>query len=43
MESGILHLDNCTARVLRPILKDEECRRRIERIKSGCETYYING
>lgn len=35
MEPEILHLDNCTVRVFRPILTDEERERRMERIKKA--------
>ena len=34
-EPEILHLDNCTVRVFRPILTDEERERRLERIKKA--------
>ena len=35
MEPEILHLDNCTVRVFRPILTDEERERRMEKIKQA--------
>lgn len=35
MEPEILHLDNCTVRVFRPILTEEERERRMERIKKA--------
>ena len=34
-EPEILHLDNCTVRVFRPILTEEERERRMERIKKA--------
>ena len=35
MDPIVLHLDNCIARVYRPILTDEENERRLERIKKA--------
>lgn len=35
MEPEILHLDNYTVRVFRPILTDEERERRMEKIKQA--------
>lgn len=35
MEPEILHLDNCTVRLFRPILTEEERERRMERIKKA--------
>ena len=35
MDPEILHLDNCTVRVFRPILTEEERERRMERIKKA--------
>ena len=35
MEPEIIRSGNCIARVYRPILTDEECERRMERIKKA--------
>ena len=39
MEPEILHLDNCTVRVYRPILTDEERERRMEIIKKAAADF----
>ena len=41
MEPENLHLDNCTVRVYRPILTDEERERRMEIIKKAAADFII--
>ena len=41
MEPEIYHYNNCTVRVFRPILTDEERERRMEKIKKAAAEFII--